>query len=409
MIYVRDGIDIIINTYFKTARIYDLKSHEEYNLSWTLILYLLLVDCGEEPKLKTTEKEQLASGIKALYDNKILTKTGSNKLSNIVRYELKKPLEKVQIEITNKCNFNCKHCFNTQYRDNTLPLTMIKKIVDECKRLAVRKICLTGGEPFTHKNIKEIINYISLCNMQCEIYTNGYFLNEEMISFLKAKNVANIRLSLDGISKEIHDSFRGCRGSFDKVIEAAKLLKHYNIPFEINTMIHKGNSSIIDVEHFVKNTIGNVHVVHDYVLNMGNAVSNYKDIGLDIDQYSNACVEHYKKQLEAGLSFDTKAKHFCGIGNNFLYITAKGLLKICPSVRDEYNIGNIFENSIENCWNSEQAEYYENIQCERYTLCPYKDICKGGCRSRGALLNNGHKLTSPDTVFCDIFSKLFAV
>ena len=103
-------------------------------------------------------------------------------------------------------------------------------------------------------------------------------------------------------------------------------------------------------------TIGNVHVVHDYVLNMGNAVSNYKDIGLDIDQYSNACVEHYKKQLEAGLSFDTKAKHFCGIGNNFLYITAKGLLKICPSVRDEYNIGNIFENSIENCWNSEQAE-----------------------------------------------------
>lgn len=87
MIYVKDGIDIIINTYFKTARIYDLKSHEEYNLSWTLILYLLLVDCGEEPKLKTTEKEQLESGIKALYDNEILTKTGSNKLSNIVRYE----------------------------------------------------------------------------------------------------------------------------------------------------------------------------------------------------------------------------------------------------------------------------------------------------------------------------------
>ena len=54
MIYVRDGIDIIINTYFKTARIYDLKSHEEYNLSWTLILYLLIVDCGEEPKLNTT-------------------------------------------------------------------------------------------------------------------------------------------------------------------------------------------------------------------------------------------------------------------------------------------------------------------------------------------------------------------
>ena len=244
--------------------------------------------------------------------------------------------------------------------------------------------------------------------MRYEIYTNGFFFFFRVISYLNERNVSNIRLSLDGTSNEIHDSFRNCKGSFEKVIEATKLLKLHNIPFEINTMIHKRNNSIVDFQKFVTDNIGDVHVVYDYILNMGNAVENYEEVGVDIEEYCDAYVEFYRKRLNEGLKFDVNSKRFCGIGYDFLYITATGLMKICSSVGDKENIGNIFKEGIEECWLSNSAQCYKNIQCENYSMCQYKEVCKGGCRSRGQILGEKNTLSSPDVIYCNIFSKLFS-
>lgn len=136
-IYVNKHIDIVINSYHKKIYIYDLKKREEYKISWVLMLYLLILDSGKTLKLDDEEQEKINYWVTKLYDNNILTHSANDntRLSNVVRYELEKTLKNVQIEITNKCNFNCKHCFNSHHRNAVLPYDIIKKLLMNVKRL----------------------------------------------------------------------------------------------------------------------------------------------------------------------------------------------------------------------------------------------------------------------------------
>lgn len=62
-------------------------------------------------------------------------------------------------------------------------------------------------------------------------------------AILKAKEVGLSRwaFSLDGSCAEIHDHFRGTRGSFDRTMKGIEYLKEAGIPIQVNTTISKYN------------------------------------------------------------------------------------------------------------------------------------------------------------------------
>ena len=65
--------------------------------------------------------------------------------------------------ITQRCNFKCKHCYSSAVlgsTDNELSTEEIYQIVDQFKKLKVPVILLSGGEPFMRDDLFEIIAYI---------------------------------------------------------------------------------------------------------------------------------------------------------------------------------------------------------------------------------------------------------
>ena len=84
------------------------------------------------------------------------------------------------IEITNKCPLNCIFCSShSNLRKNRhINKETLKKIILDAKRLRIEKIQLSGGEPFQHPDIDELIGVILEKNFELEIYTCGnVFLN----------------------------------------------------------------------------------------------------------------------------------------------------------------------------------------------------------------------------------------
>lgn len=407
-IYINDYIDIIVNKSEKTVRIYDLIRRQSYNMEWILFLYLCISDqYSTDFKLTEAYQSIIDKNISFLYDNKILVYDKKHKNFNeAVRYEQKNPLKNVQLEITTACNFNCKHCFNSVNRNNILSLKKIKDIVNDCKNMGVHMLSLTGGEPLVHPDFKQIVEYISHNNIQYTVYTNGYLLNEKMILFLKQNNVSNIRISLDGFSEHIHDTFRNFKGSYNKIIEASKMLIYYKLPFEFNSMLHKYNNDILKFQHFVENEIGNIKIIFDYILNIGNAKNLYNDFGLELDDFCDIYSNYLKELLVKGLKFDTNQKKYCGIGCNYIYITAEGLVKICPTVDDSVNIGNINTHLLFDIWQSKKMAPYYNMHCENISKCKFSLLCKGGCRCRGQLFSPDKNFYFPDLVYCKIFKNL---
>lgn len=129
--------------------------------------------------------------------------------------------------------------------------------------------------------------------------SGAYNLNEERISDAKKAGIRNIGVSIDGLP-DTHNKIRGRRDSFEHVIHCLQLLKKYNIPSSVNTVITKLNqnelSELLDV--LIENGVRNWQI--QLAVAMGNAVDHSEELILQpyelIDFYEKLIVI-YRKAL----------------------------------------------------------------------------------------------------------------
>jgi MoaA/NifB/PqqE/SkfB family radical SAM enzyme len=161
---------------------------------------------------------------------------------------------KVGVDITTRCDFDCKHCFKCKFKENKdIDLKLLQKIISFAKEYKCRAISLTGGEPLLHQNIEKIFEIIIRNNLPLSFLSNGYRIKEKINLIKKYKqNIIGVLISLDGHNKEIHDRIRK-DGSYDRAIEAMQILSKEGIPFSIITTIHKMNFG--DEEEIIKKAI----------------------------------------------------------------------------------------------------------------------------------------------------------
>lgn len=157
----------------------------------------------------------------------------ANKISvnKYIKTDLSGPIM-IAFDITNKCNFNCLHCFNHSGED-IFPdeLTDEEKlnVVDQIIELQPYLVCLCGGETTCCKVLIEMIKRLSANIPTINIVSNGYLIDQKMAQELKNAGVSSVQISLDGINAEQHDTFRGHYGAFEHAIKAMKYLKEEGV------------------------------------------------------------------------------------------------------------------------------------------------------------------------------------
>lgn len=85
----------------------------------------------------------------------------------------------LQLNPTNRCNFNCLMCScSERQRDLELGLEDIDKIITSMFKYGLKAVTITGGgEPLMHPEINEIINMFHSRNIKIGIVTNGSLLD----------------------------------------------------------------------------------------------------------------------------------------------------------------------------------------------------------------------------------------
>jgi len=91
-------------------------------------------------------------------------------------------LNEVSIEIIRKCPNNCIHCSSLSDKDSTeiFKYEDFISIINDAKKLGTKTICLSGGEPFLHPNIIEMIKYLHNIGLNSNVYTSGIIYDENM-------------------------------------------------------------------------------------------------------------------------------------------------------------------------------------------------------------------------------------
>ncbi len=130
-----------------------------------------------------------------------------------------------------RCNLTCTHCFISCSPKNDsfgfLPLETIAARLEESVALGVREYYFTGGEPFLHPQMVEILE-LTLRYGPASVLTNGTVLKPQWLERLARAEAAGcysleFRVSIDGCTAEMNDPIRG-EGTFARALRGVSLL-----------------------------------------------------------------------------------------------------------------------------------------------------------------------------------------
>lgn len=162
------------------------------------------------------------------------------------------PIASLQLELTAHCNMFCKHCYNNSGADNGVADAMTaERWISFAKYLVERggvfECLISGGEPFLlGDKLFELMDIFHEDGSLFMLLTNGYFLTQEKARLLKKYRYHWLQISIDGANAEYHDSFRGLKGSWQKAIDAAKLVAENGIPLKIAHCVTPYNLHSVD-------------------------------------------------------------------------------------------------------------------------------------------------------------------
>lgn len=220
--------------------IYDFNSSNLYSVNNMLAHELDLVNDGKVQA--GSVNEELAMVFEELLEKGILILSEIPVRRQIDEIKLLKPeISFAWIEITNKCNMKCIHCYNESdvHKELVMSLDNYKIVVDNLLELGVKKIQIIGGEPFMNKkNLRDMLDYTVGKFTFIEIFTNGTLITEEWFDYL-ADNDIHIALSVYSYQEEMHDRVTGSKGSWLKTNGTISALKSHNIGYRVCNVLMK--------------------------------------------------------------------------------------------------------------------------------------------------------------------------
>jgi hypothetical protein len=101
------------------------------------------------------------------------------------------------LEVTDVCNIHCKGCYR-QNLEGHFPLERLKDEVVMMKEYRnIDNVSLAGGEPLTHPDIEELVEFIHLQGIKPYLLTNGKAVTEDRMRTLKKLGMAGIAFHID--------------------------------------------------------------------------------------------------------------------------------------------------------------------------------------------------------------------
>lgn len=277
------------------------------------------------------------------------------KIRNIGSDNLISPMH-ATIEVTDKCNLRCKHCYleASPEKNKMLSLEKFRKILCELEKNMVVNVEFTGGELFVNPDIYEILELAYQKFTIIGILTNGTMLKDNILELLiKNKDRTVVNVSIDSTDSKTHDRFRGVPGSFSKTCRNIKRMTENGITVRMASSIFKENMWEIDKLAQLALELGVKMFSFNFVEEFGRGSNLYKDAYQDLKvkeyfEYLNAVIKKYEDIIPIQQGEEILGKRNCGAGVNSIVIDAWGKIRPCVLAPAWCDMGNLLETSFEN-------------------------------------------------------------
>ena len=305
------------------------------------------------------------------------------------QYRKHPQIHNCQIEVTNRCNERCIHCYIPHKLKNvTLPYDIIANILQQLHDLGVMGLTLSGGEFFSHPDAEKILRKARELDFSFTILSNITLITPKMIDILKDVNPALLQTSLYSIFPEEHDHITQLKGSCEKTKAAIEALIAASIPVQIGCPVMKTNyRSYKNVLKYAYER--NCKAKTDFVMmarydfstdNLSErlTIKQTEELLRDIIQFDKDYLESTDKPIPLISEEEWNQRPFCGVGMANLCIASDGIVYPCSGWQG-MACGNIREQPIKDIWEKSpqlnklrkltKADIPQCFKCEDKQFC----------------------------------------
>ncbi len=303
-------------------------------------------------------------------------------------------------ECTSRCNIACLHCGSDCKIIEDAPDMPAEDFLNVAKQISTRynpkrvMIVVSGGEPLVRKDLPEVGLKLKEMGFPWGMVSNGYAMTPELFRKLRDSGLRSATISLDGL-KENHDWLRGRSGSFERAVEAIKLLaREEGMVYDVVTCVNSKNFNELEE-------------IKNFLLEIG--VNRWRLFMIDpIGRAAHNPLLHISdKQFEGMLDFIVKNRvegkirtsfgcdgflgdyeaivreglFFCRAGTQVGSVLANGDIGACPNIHRGFVQGNIYKDDFLDVWEDRFKEY-RNRKVFKTGMCR---SCKQwkNCRGEG--------------------------
>lgn len=158
-------------------------------------------------------------------------------------------LDLAWLELTQRCNFRCVHCYQGAcHEEETAPLSVDewKEVILQCAAADCRQLQLIGGEPGLCPFLPELIRFARGAGIRkLFLFSNLFFMPEDLLAAVTDCGV-QVNFSIYGSRAEVHDRITQVPGSFDRLVSRVTRLRDLRVPLRANIVLMRENEGELE-------------------------------------------------------------------------------------------------------------------------------------------------------------------
>jgi len=152
------------------------------------------------------------------------------------------------VELTDRCNERCVHCYAESSPDCSARLSRkeISHVLEQARRLGRPTVQFTGGDPLLHPDLLFAVQTAHELDYQAvEIYTNGLALSESLLEKLSPFQ-PRFAFSVYAHDAAIHDRITQTPGSLQRTLRAIRRIQDAKLQLRVGIILMTENRELQD-------------------------------------------------------------------------------------------------------------------------------------------------------------------
>lgn len=164
-------------------------------------------------------------------------------------------LGRLDIELTERCNNNCMHCYinlpadDAAARSREMSTAQVQDILLEAASLGSLTVRFTGGEPLLREDFEPLYIFARRLGLRVLLFTNATLITPHLADlFARMPPREKIEISLYGMTARTYEASTRAKGSFDAAWRGIHLLWERQVPFVVKGALLPPNR--VEIEEF---------------------------------------------------------------------------------------------------------------------------------------------------------------